>query len=407
MPVHLLLTGQSSSGKSFVKDTVLSLLPEEAYHEIAAGSPRALIYDDADLQYKVLVFGEADSLPAGEDNPAASAVRNLLQDHYLHYDVTIRNRETGEFTVKKVRKPGPTVLLTTSTRRLGHQLNSRLFSLEISDDPKQVREALKAQAEAELNGTSPPEEALVAFQAYLQALAPWEVVVPFVKPLAELIAKKTTAPRILRDFARLLSLIKSVAILRHAHRERDRRGRVVATLEDYDTAKRLAGPMYEDTLTGASKVVRETVKIVLQMTKEGCNTSATKIAERLGVNRGTVHRRVHAALKAGWLVNEESRKGYPWKLREGEPLPEKEGLPTVEEIKDACCTCCSVAPFTDGYIAHPSPGDEPNIPDPPQEVEAQLDEKAATTQMVKEEEEQQRNQAIEEEEHVDWVIIDN
>jgi hypothetical protein len=58
---------------------VLSLLPPEAYHEIDAGSPRVLIYDETDMQHRLLLFAEADSLPASEDNPAASAVRNMLQ----------------------------------------------------------------------------------------------------------------------------------------------------------------------------------------------------------------------------------------------------------------------------------------------------------------------------------------
>jgi len=82
MPVHLLLTGPSSGGKSYTLDIIKELLPTESYHIIDAGSPRVLIYDNAPLEHRALVFGEADSLPAGEDNPAASAVRNLLQDHH-------------------------------------------------------------------------------------------------------------------------------------------------------------------------------------------------------------------------------------------------------------------------------------------------------------------------------------
>ena len=86
MPVHLLLTGPSSGGKSYTLGIIKTLMPTEGYHVIDAGSPRVLIYDVASLEHKALVFGEADSLPAGEDNPAASAIRNLLQDHHLHYE---------------------------------------------------------------------------------------------------------------------------------------------------------------------------------------------------------------------------------------------------------------------------------------------------------------------------------
>ena len=112
---HVLLLGPPSAGKSFIQRAVVAHLPDEAVHVIDAGSPRALIYDGADLRHKLLVFGEADSLPAGEDNPAASAIRNLLQDGNLHYDVVERDPTTGQQGVRHIEKHGPTVLLTTST----------------------------------------------------------------------------------------------------------------------------------------------------------------------------------------------------------------------------------------------------------------------------------------------------
>ncbi len=150
MPVHLLLIGPPSAGKSFTLQTVLALLPADAYHVIDAGSPRVMIYDDADLEHRVVVFGEADSLPAGEDNPAASAVRNVMTDHYLHYATTVRDPDTGDFTVREVEKPGPTTLITTAVKRLGPQLDSRLFILEVPDDQKQIAAALHMQAALEV-----------------------------------------------------------------------------------------------------------------------------------------------------------------------------------------------------------------------------------------------------------------
>jgi hypothetical protein len=367
MPVHLLLVGQASAGKSFIVQSVLRLLPDEAHHTIPAGSPRVLIYDDTELQHRAVIFGEADSLPAGEDNPAASAIRNLLQDHELHYDVTTKDPNTGGYIVKKVRKPGPTVLLTTSTRRLGHQLDTRMFSLEVGDSQEKIRAALKAQADMEMNGPALPNYALAAFQGYLQAQAPWNVVVPFVEPLADIVAQKATAPRILRDFARLLSLVKSVTVLRQAHRKRDVNDRVIAAIEDYATVFDLVGPMFETSLTGASKELRETVLAAGEMLDKGEPITATTLAARLGINRGTAFRRVRAAIGRGWLINRETKKGQPWNLAMGEPLPAREGLPTPEEllqppnfdaegatpqpseiIEDAD-ECCGVAGATDSF----------------------------------------------------------
>jgi hypothetical protein len=147
MPVHLLLLGPAGAGKSYTLKVVLDHLPPEAFCVIDAGSPRVLIYDTCELAHRLVVFGEADSLPAGEDNPAASAVRGLLQDHHLHYAVTEKEPKSGGYRVRQITKPGPTTLITTSTRRLGPQLDSRLFILEVPDDRAQTAAALRTQAE--------------------------------------------------------------------------------------------------------------------------------------------------------------------------------------------------------------------------------------------------------------------
>ena len=332
MPVHLLLTGLSSSGKNFTLGRVLALLPSEAYHVISAGSPRTIIYDDTDLQHRLLVFGEADSLPAGEDNPAASAVRNLLQDHCLHYEVTIRDADTGDYTVRKVIKPGPTVLITTSTRSLGHQLMTRLFTLEISDSKEQISAALETQAVIEIEGSKLPASSLVAFQHYLQVRAPFKVIVPYAGELARAMGLVASAPRILRDFARLLSLIKAVVILRHHWRQVDSEGRLIATIEDYNTVRNLVNEMYVNSNMGITSEIKALVGAVQTLDSnriEGERITITKLADYLQIGKMAASRRARRALKAGWLLNHEARKGYPADYIPGEPMPEIEGLPIL------------------------------------------------------------------------------
>jgi len=109
---------------------------------------------------------------------------------------------------------------------------------------------LKAQAKLELEGVSAPDCCLVAMQLYLQLTAPIAVVVPFVDELAEAIARLGSAPRIMRDFARLVSLVKAVATLRQYRRPRDCAGRIVAELTDYETVRGLVEEMYADSTTG-------------------------------------------------------------------------------------------------------------------------------------------------------------
>jgi hypothetical protein len=345
MPVHLLLLGPSSAGKSYTAKLVLRLLPPEAYHEIDAGSARVLIYDDAVLRHRVTIFGESDSLPAGEDNPAASAIRNLLQDHQLKYKVTIRDANTGSFRVHEVVKPGPTVLLTTAVRRLGPQLDTRVFTLDVPDDPHQLRQALITQGQIEVEEVAEPDPALISYQAYLQALAPWDVLIPYAPALSLEIAKSIASPRLLRDFNRLLSLIKAVTVLRHRQRRRDGKGRLIAEIEDYATVYELVKSMYEATVTGATERVRDLVEAVGKLNGAGgAGVSVTQVANHLAILKMAASRAVKTACAHGWLVNNEKRRGYPASLVLGEPLPDRTGLPAPKTLE----TCNGVTPETGG-----------------------------------------------------------
>jgi len=336
MPGHLLIVGPPSAGKSYTLQTVLRLMPESAHHTIDAGSPRLLIYDNADIQHRVVVFSEADSLPSGEDNPAASAIRNLLQDHRLHYGATIKDKETGEFTVKEIDKPGPTVMVTTAVKELGGQLGSRLFILPVPEDVNRIQAALATQAELEVNGATKVDPVLVAYQAYLQSLAPIDVIVPFAPQLAEEIGKSANATRILRDFQRLLALIKSVTILRIRHRERNADGRLIATIDDYAVVYELVAEMYEASLTGATEQVRAVVEAVASLRADGVErVTYSKVAERVGLHPEQVKRLAKIALKHGWLLNSEDKKHRPANLSVGDPIPEATGLPAPEKISHA------------------------------------------------------------------------
>ena len=219
---------------------------------------------------------------------------------------------------------------------------NRLFTLDVPGDADQIKAALEAQASAETNGTSEPDAALVAYQGYLQALAPWSVVVPFVKELANPIAQGSSAPRILRDFQRLLALIKTVAVLRHPHRVTDGQGRLVADVADYATVYNLVAEMYASSVTGLTAGVTNVVTKVRELKGAEPETKITYavLAKLLNVHRDLIRRRAGEAILHGWLVNRETRRNHRADLEPGDPLPDSEGLPKPEEV------CHLVTPLT-------------------------------------------------------------
>jgi hypothetical protein len=348
MPCHLQLLAVPSAGKSYAVTIVLCLLPPETWHRIDAGSPRVLIFDAADLRHRVLLFDEIDSLPRADDNPAASALRNLLQEHRLKYSVVVYDPRASKWVTQLVTKPGPTCLLTTGIKRTEAQLDSRLFVIDVPEDATQIEAALLMQAKIEIFGAEEPSEELLAFQSYLQALAPWDVVVPFADQLAKKISHVNS--RINRDFARLLSLVKAVSIMRHRHRHTDKGGRLIAAVADYKFVYDLVKKHYAAAVSGASEGVREVVAAVAALRESSEDSSVpvtiTAVAKHLKAGKSTVSRRANIALENDWLVNKsEKRKGKSYDLDIGEPLPEDDtGLPSPDDLVE----CSTVPPVSEG-----------------------------------------------------------
>ena len=58
-----------------------------------------------------------------------------------------------------------------------------------------------------------------------------------------------------------------------------------------------------------------------------------------------------------WLVNDETHKNHPFKLRVGEPLPERPGLPIPQTLTE----CNGVTALTDGEEPSSSRFGEPEL----------------------------------------------
>ncbi len=209
---------------------------------------------------------------------------------------------------------------------------SRLFAIELPADRAQLRAVLAAQARLELDDVPPADPGLLAFQAYLQELAPISVLVPFARKLADALGSVPIEPRVTRDFLKLLSLTKAVTLCRIGQREHDERGRVIATLEDWDTVRDLAGALYAASTDDVGRLIRETVRAVAEvpgLVKPGMPVTVDFVARQLRVHKSTASRRVADAVRDGWLVNHETRPGHPANLELGAPLQETSGLPDL------------------------------------------------------------------------------
>ena len=229
---------------------------------VKASSPRALVYNDEVFTHRIVIMTEADSLP--EDGPAASAIRSLMSDHEMSYEVVEKGQD-GEFTTRRIHKIGPTGLITTSTAPLGPQASTRMLMMTIPDTEEQTRLILHAQVDkSNQNLPKPDLTGCIALQRWLTLAGERKFVIPFAHALADAVPAR--AVRMRRDFSQLLTVIKTIALLRQRQRMKDDHGRIVATLEDYEKARWLLEEVFATTISeGASPAVRETVEAVAEL----------------------------------------------------------------------------------------------------------------------------------------------
>lgn len=375
-PVSIAVKGPSSGGKSYLVDRVLAHFPAEAVLELTGMSERALLYLEEDISHRHIVLFEA----AGAEGEMQSyLIRSLLSEGRLEYRTA--EKTSDGIKGRHISKEGPTGLILTTTKIRVHEENeTRLLSLTANDTREQTREIMRSIA-----GRGDRE---VAISPQWQALQTWlahgerRTVTPFFGTLAELASHG--AVRMRRDFMQIKSLVEAHALLHRATRERDNEGRIVATLADYAAVLSLVADLIaEGHAATVAPNVRETVEAVRALTRDGTPTSGKSVAVRLGLDESAASRRCKAAVRAGFVVNEESKPGKNARYVLGERMPDDVAvLPTVEELARAVASSegggvdipppqlrnratvgepdpCEVARLSEGIRKPPPPSDPP------------------------------------------------
>ncbi len=336
-PVSVVVKAPSGAGKSWVVKQTLAFFPASAYHALTAMSEHALVYDTTPLVHRMLLVYEADGI-AGE--LASALLRTLLSEGRIRY-TTVEKTKDG-MRPKTIDRPGPTGLITTTTALKLHPENeTRLLSLTVPDTQEQTRSVFEAWGFAAAGGEVEPVDFAPwhVLQGWLEG-GPRKVVVPYGPALASLVPPR--AVRLRRDFITVLTLVQAHALLHRAKRETDSRGRLRATLQDYEAVREIVGPVVAaGVATSVKPETREAVEAVGALggdrSEDLLGSPATvtndEVARRLELDKSSSSRRVADAIEQGYLVNLETHRGRPLRLVLGEVLPDD--APILPSLADS------------------------------------------------------------------------
>ena len=334
-PINPVVKGASSGGKSYTTKHTLGLFPSESVNYLTSSSALSLVYDDQPLANTVLFVQEANQLQADENSMFSMLLRTLISEGRIVHQTTVEDPDsrTGR-RVERIVREGPIALIITTTGELHSENETRMLSFHVSESQEQTRAVIEGLA-ARAAGTDEDAPDLAIwhdFQRWM-ALGPIDAVISFAPEIAAKIPPSMV--RFRRDVGSLFSFIKSSAILHQAQRKVDDKGRVVATLADYKVAYSIFSKVLAET---SGQRVTENVRVVVDLIVQRATQAPTKpsdsrfarapgsaastevvlsseqIGTLTGIGRSAAHRAVRLAIDLGYLVNNETKRGKPYRL---------------------------------------------------------------------------------------------
>jgi DNA primase catalytic core len=278
-PLAVTIQSTSAAGKSALMEAVLGLVPAEERIQYSALTGQSLFYmGERDLQHKVLAIAEEEGA-----HHAAYALKLLQSEGELTIASTGKDPVTGELRTLDYQVKGPVmILLTTTAIDVDEELLNRCLVLTVDEGREQTKAIHAIQrdkrtlkglvAKAERQGLQALHQNA---QRLLERLA---VVNPFASQLT--FACERTRTR--RDHEKYLTLIDAIALL-HQHQRPIKsvvhQGQplryVEVTVDDIETANRLAHEVLGRTLDELPPKTRELLGRLVAWVEERCAALAT------------------------------------------------------------------------------------------------------------------------------------
>jgi Bifunctional DNA primase/polymerase, N-terminal len=324
--ICLLRRGAAAGGKNFLFSTVLRLIPSDSVVVLSSGSPMSLVYygggDDDALKHKVLYVQEAAILAEknGVENPLTIMLRLLISEGQIDHLIAVPQGGETPMTVK-IKRNGPVAVCITSARdNIESEMLTRLMTSDADESAEQTMAVVKGLLSVDDSDDEPDLAPWRDFQRLLELDAPYDVAMPFGTELYNAYEKRPRAfpdalqLRMRRDISGLISAIKTSAILHKAQRDRDAKGRIVATIDDY----RHAHEAFDEGVSSlyGVKTRKEIIAVVRAVEEMGARigeslkVTVAALRQKLGINSNkTASGRLMEAVERRVLELDEEKSG--------------------------------------------------------------------------------------------------
>jgi DNA primase catalytic core len=268
-PISVMIQSRSAAGKSFLQDTVLSMIPEGDAIKYTRLTDQALFYKDSNsLAHKILAVEELDGM-----NGAIYSIRAIQSSKKITIAYTGKDAATGKLATCENTVEGPlSVFITTTKTDIDGETASRFVFLSI-DESREMTERILAKQRKNYTraGIVAKIEAGGVRQKHQNAsrlLQPLKVINPY----ADLLTFTSHSLRARRDHVKYQNLILAITYLFQYQREQisiEHGGKslecVIATLDDIAKANEIAGEVLGRSLDELSPPSRRLLGLIKEM----------------------------------------------------------------------------------------------------------------------------------------------
>lgn len=267
-PISIVIFGQSSTGKSYLANTIAKFVPPEDRVVISSATATAFYHAPEEcIKHKFMLIQEIE----GADK-VMQTIRTLQSEGKLSRWQTVKDPKTDSYITVRTEKDCPcTVVMTTTQERIHNENSTRIFELYTDESIKQTERVVKAHIAAagpEQRSKNAEKRRIINLHHNAQRLLePVDVVIPFNKLLT--FPFKTARNR--RDVERFLGLIRTVAFLHQKQKQintQDGERYVEADMKDYEIAYNLAVPVIKATLHSISERAVNVLKVCCRLNDE-------------------------------------------------------------------------------------------------------------------------------------------
>jgi energy-coupling factor transporter ATP-binding protein EcfA2 len=239
-PMSAVVVGPSSTGKSYILNTVAKLFPPESVLKVSDATANSWYYLPAgSLRHRFVIMGERAQSETPEAIDSRKAWRELLADGEL---TKIVAEKTGYGVItRRIHQPGPVAYVESTTRaRIFDEDQTRMLILQTDETETQTRRVVIRLFRDAIEPTSEQKLAEITAKhwAYQRMLGQCRVVIPETLGVRLAGAMPHSRPECRRLVRQVIAMMKASAVAHQFQRER-RDDCIVASKRDYEITYRL------------------------------------------------------------------------------------------------------------------------------------------------------------------------